>query len=78
MTMLDLYVIPGCPYCKVVTDYMDEAGIEYRELNIHTDPEAKQHLVDIGGKAQCPCLFIDGEPMYESRDILDYLQSLID
>ena len=36
----------------------------YRE-----EPEAARTLHAVGGKVQVPCLFIDGEPMYESADI---------
>lgn len=75
MTQLELYVIPGCPYCKVVIDYMDEQGIEYQELDIYADEESKKNLVEVGGKVQCPCLFIDGQPMYESQAILNYLKA---
>ena len=32
-----------------------------------------EDLVRIGGNRQCPCLLIDGAPMYESDDIIDYL-----
>ena len=41
--------------------------------NIHADDEADATLVRVGGKHQVPCLFIDGDPMYESLDIIDWL-----
>ena len=37
------------------------------------DPVARDELVRVGGKGQVPCLFVDGEPMYESEDIIAYL-----
>jgi glutathione S-transferase len=46
-------------------------GIELRD--IHKDPQADATLVRVGGKHQVPCLFIDGVPMYESLDIIDWL-----
>ena len=27
-----------------------------------------------GGKEQIPCLFIDGQPLYESQDIVKWLR----
>jgi len=43
--------------------------------NITEDPKAKEELLHLGGKVQVPCLFIDGTPLYESDDIIDYLKS---
>lgn len=44
------------------------------ERNISTDTEAEQALIAIGGKRQVPCLFIDGKPLYESSDIIAWIQ----
>ena len=33
-----------------------------------------QRLVKDGGKEQIPCLFIDGQPLYESQDIVKWLR----
>ncbi len=37
-------------------------------------PENRQALLDIGGKAQVPCLIIDGTALYESEDIIEWLK----
>ena len=44
------------------------------ERNISTDPDAEQALIAVGGKRQVPCLFIDGKPLYESSDIIAWVQ----
>ena len=44
------------------------------ERNISTDSDAEQTLIAVGGKRQVPCLFIDGEPLYESSDIITWVQ----
>ena len=36
--------------------------------------EAAERLLAVGGKMQVPCLFIDGEPLYESMDIIKWLE----
>ena len=72
---LDLYYFPECPYCQRVLRAMDEHGWEGITLkNIHADAEADATLVSVGGKRQVPCLFIDGSPMYESLDIIAWLE----
>ncbi len=80
MPELKLYYTPMCPYCKKVLRFMEEKNIEEIELlNTSTDSEAKETLKEVGGKDQVPCLFIDGEPLYESDDIVDWLkENMID
>ena len=72
---LELYKKDTCPYCQRVMKYINESGrtdIIYRD--ILQDPEAERTLVTEGGKKQVPCLFIDGTPMYESLDIIKWLE----
>lgn len=69
----ELYIMPSCPYCRKVLLYMDKHSIELPQRDITADPAAREQLLRVGGKVQVPCLFIDGEPMYESDDIIAYL-----
>ena len=72
---LELYYYPECPYCQRVLTAMRKnrwQGIELK--NIQADAEADATLVRVGGKHQVPCLFIDGKPMYESLDIIAWLE----
>ena len=70
----ELYIMPSCPFCHRVLAFMDDHGINIPLRDITTDREAEQTLIDVGGKRQVPCLFIDGKPLYESLDIIDYLE----
>ncbi len=72
---LELFKKDTCPYCRRVMDYIASAGrtdIEYQD--IIESAEAVERLVTVGGKKQVPCLFIDGKPMYESLDIIKWLE----
>lgn len=72
---LELYKKDTCPYCRRVFEYLDSVGrkdIVFKDV-IH-DQSAADELVKTGGKLQVPCLFIDGEPMYESLDIIQWLK----
>jgi glutaredoxin len=71
---LVLYYKPTCPFCAKVLDFMEEDGIELPLRNILTDDAALKTLIEVGGKKQVPCLFIDGKPMYESGDIVKWLR----
>ena len=73
---LELYKYDTCPYCVRVMDYISSTGrkdIIYRD--IHKSDEAARTLVKVGGKRQVPCLFIDGKPLYESLDIIEWLKN---
>jgi glutaredoxin 3 len=73
MTKLELYIRPGCPYCGKVLRFMNENKITIPLKDI-SDERNRQTLVKVGGQSQVPCLFIDGKPMYESEDIINYLK----
>jgi glutaredoxin len=75
MRDLTLYHFPSCPYCRVVLDCLNRLDLEIPMRDIRSEPGARDELLDIGGKAQVPCLVIDGKPLYESDDIVRWLQA---
>ena len=70
---LELYYRNFCGYSRKVLDYLQEHDIQMTMHCLQTEEGAEQRLVELGGKAQVPCLAIDGEPMYESDDIIAWL-----
>lgn len=73
-TTYELYIMKTCPFCRKVIRYMYQHGIEIPLRDINEDAEARATLERVGGKVQVPCLFIDGTPMYESDEIIAYLE----
>lgn len=71
----ELFIMPTCPFCLKVLSFMKSKGIELPLKDTTADPAARQRLLDVGGKTQVPCLFIDGKPLYESDDIIDHLDN---
>ena len=86
---LILYYRPNCPFCeKVLTSlkkqgwvekngYLAKKGTKQRIIlkNVAKDRKAAQQVVSYG-KNQVPCLLIDGKPLYESDDIIEYLKHI--
>lgn len=68
-----LYYRDSCPFCQRVLRFMDKGGVEVAEMKSTDDAANLAELEKIGGKAQVPCMIIDGEPMYESMDIIQYI-----
>ncbi len=73
-----LFVMQHCPYCVRVQNYLDSNNIRLPTVDIEASQDAYDELERVGGKIQVPCLFIDGEPMYESADIIDYFRRMQD
>ena len=72
---LTLYIRSSCPYCVKVTNYLKKHGKKIPTVDIGKDKGGKADLIRIGGKQQVPCLIIDGEALYESSDILQWLKT---
>ena len=75
MPELTLYYFPTCPYCQVVLECLDRLDLEIPMRDIQSEAGARDDLLEIGGKGQVPCLVIDGKPLYESDDIVRWLQA---
>ena len=43
-------------------------------MDIKADPKNQEDLIRLGGKDQVPMLLIDGEPLYESGDIIQWFK----
>ncbi len=72
---LVLFYMPTCPFCQKVVDFIEDnniEGIEFKDTSENLG--AKDELIDVGGKDQVPCLFIDGKPLYESDEIIAWLK----
>ncbi len=65
-----------CPYSARVRDFIDEhqlgSRIEYVEIN--EVEGAQDKLAQMTGKSQVPCLVVDGKPMLESAEIVQWLR----
>lgn len=72
---LELYKEDRCPYCQRVLRFIADRRIPLRLRDIVTEPAARKELVEVGGQEQVPCLFVDGKPMYESADIIRFLEA---
>jgi glutaredoxin 3 len=74
MKKLELYYFDECPYCQVVLAALAETGVTVEMRNIRRDPKHREKLVSDTGRGTVPCLYVDGEPMHESRDIARWLR----
>ena len=80
--MLELYQAEGCNYSKKVREKLAELGLSYVTHNPRSargavrNDQMHDQLLTFGGEDQIPFL-VDhhrGVSMYESDDIIDYLE----
>ncbi|MGD8415867.1 MAG: glutaredoxin [Pseudomonadales bacterium] len=73
----ELFHYETCGFCHRVRRFLAGVGWELPMRDILRDPSARAELVQGGGRATVPCLKIrrgdEVEWLYESRDIIDYL-----
>ena len=74
---LTLFKSDTCFFCHRVLGVVQSLKIPLTLKDTRKDPEARSMLVAVGGKRQVPCLFINGRPLYESSDIINFFQSLV-
>ena len=72
---LNLYYFPSCPFCQIVLVKVNELNLDVILTNIHEDDQAREKLYHDTGRYTVPCLYIDENPMHESRDIINWLQN---
>lgn len=76
MENLRLFIGTVCPFCKRVEKFIEDNKIEGVELvNIDENVQAREELIEKGGKKQVPALDLGDKIMYESLDIMNYLKT---
>ncbi len=73
--LLELYYFEACPYCQRVLKAIDKNNVKVSYLDIYENTNHLQKLLHITGRKTVPCLFIDGEPMFESLDIIAWIEN---
>lgn len=71
---LELFYFDACPFCQVVLNVIKQLDLKVELLNIQEDPQDFNRLVQDTGRKTVPCLYVDNRPMFESADIIDWLQ----
>ena len=74
---LELYKLPGCPYCAKVETKLDELGLDYVEHEVPRSHDQREEVEEVSGQTGVPVLVdtdhgVEGMP--ESDDIVEYLE----
>ena len=58
--MITIYSKPNCMQCAFSKKYLNDKGVEFKEINVFEDDEALKMLRD-AGYSQMPVVDINGE-----------------
>jgi glutaredoxin 3 len=71
----ELYFFEACPYCKKITDFIDQHSIHQRVIlkEIRKNHTYYNELLSLTQDDQVPCLVYRGEPLLNSEKILQWM-----
>ena len=74
---LELYKLPGCPYCAKVESKLDELGLDYVEHEVPSAHSQRTEVEQLSGQTGVPVIVDEDhgvDAMAESDDIVAYLE----
>ncbi|GLB59252.1 glutaredoxin family protein [Cytobacillus sp. NCCP-133] len=61
MNDITVYTTNTCPYCTMVKNFLDQQGLEYKEVNVQNDQSEAQKLVETTGQMGVPQIHVNGK-----------------
>ena len=61
MNDITVYTTTTCPYCVMVTDFLNEQKVDFKEVNVQSNPALMQKLVGETGQMGVPQTKVNGE-----------------
>lgn len=60
MANVTIYTTPTCVYCKEAKSFFTENNVEYKELDVAVDEQAREDMVKKSGQLGVPVIDVDG------------------
>lgn len=61
MKKIILFSTPACVYCHTLKKYLEKKGVEFKEIDITEDEEAKEEMVKNTEQMGVPVLKVDDQ-----------------
>ena len=70
--MIKVYTTDSCPWCDKAKKFLQSQNLEYTELNVQDDMEAREEMIKKSRQMGVPVLDIDGNIIvgFDKRAIL--------
>ena len=56
-----VYSTPSCPYCIKAKEFLKENNIEFENIDVSSDQEKAQEMIDKTGQMGVPVIDIEGQ-----------------
>jgi glutaredoxin 3 len=74
MKEIIVYSKDYCPYCKSAKALLGSKGLSYTEIDVGLNPEKLTEMVEHSQRRTVPQIFIDGEHIGGSTELVSYFQ----
>ncbi|KAB7704457.1 glutaredoxin family protein [Bacillus aerolatus] len=61
MNTVTVYTTTRCPYCVMLKNFLESQNIPFKEVNVETNPELMNHLVNKTGQMGVPQTEVKGK-----------------
>ncbi|MFA4848480.1 MAG: Uxx-star family glutaredoxin-like (seleno)protein [Methanoregula sp.] len=61
MTKVTVYSTQNCPYCRMAKAFLEKHGVPYESIDVGSDSEAAQKMIDLSGQRGVPVILVDDE-----------------
>lgn len=59
--MITIYSTPTCAFCHATKQYLKGLGVKYEEVDVTTEPNGHEKLIEKSGQLGVPVIDIDGQ-----------------
>lgn len=63
MAKVTIYSTPTCGYCKAAKEFFDEKGVLYEDIDVSTNAEKRQEMIEKSGQMGVPVICVGDEIM---------------
>jgi len=63
MARVVMYTTQYCPYCVRAKALLRHKGVAFEEMDVSSDDELRQKMVEASGRRTVPQIFIDDKPI---------------
>jgi glutaredoxin 3 len=71
MAKVEMYSTMFCPYCARARSLLQRKGVAFTDIDIGAQPQRRDEMVErAGGRYTVPQIFIDGEHIGGSDDLM--------
>ena len=61
MNKIRIFSTPSCPYCVALKGFLKEHGFEFEDLNVGTDAQARDEMIQKSQQMGVPVVEINGQ-----------------